>query len=74
MAAIWSVRQAVCQAHGCELSVTWRPDGRWVWIVSVAGARIAAGTSPSQRGAQDAALDAADRHARNDGTVQLSMF
>lgn len=74
MAAIWSVRQVVCQAHGCELAATWRADGRWTWTVSVAGERIAVGVSNSQEGAQDAALNAAERHARNDGTVQLTMF
>lgn len=74
MAANWSVRQLVCQAHGCELIVTWRADARWTWAVSVAGERIAVGVANSQEGAQDAALHAADRHARADGTVQLTMF
>ncbi|WP_448207038.1 hypothetical protein [Azospirillum sp. sgz302134] len=74
MTAKWSVRQLVCQAHGCELAVTWRADGRWTWTVSVAGERIAAGIAQSQEGAQDAASDAAYRHARDDGTVQLTMF
>ncbi len=74
MAVNWSVRHLVCQTHGCELAVTWRADGRWGWAVSVAGERIAAGLAHSQQGAQDAAVDAARRHARNDGIVQLSMF
>ncbi|CAO3381465.1 hypothetical protein [Azospirillum argentinense] len=74
MAANWSVRQLVCQAHGCELAVSWRTDGRWTWTVSVAGERIAVGIAQSQEGAQDAAATAAERHARADGIIQLSMF
>lgn len=70
----WSVRQLACRAHGCDLAVAWRADGRWTWTVSVAGDRVAAGIAPSQPGAQEAAMEAAARHARDDGTVQLSMF
>ena len=74
MTANWSIRHLVCQAYGCELAVMWRADGRWTWIVSVAGERIAGGISQSMEGAKDAADAAANRHARNDGTVQLTMF
>ncbi|HEY0833649.1 MAG TPA: hypothetical protein VGE72_07040 [Azospirillum sp.] len=70
----WSVRQLVSRAHGCELAVAWRADGRWTWAVSVASDRVAAGVALSQQGAQEAAADAAARHARNDGSVQLTMF
>lgn len=70
----WSVRQLASQAHGCELAVAWRGDGRWAWAVSVAGERVATGLAQSLEGAQDAAVDAAARHAREDGSVQLSMF
>ena len=42
--------------------------------MSVAGERIAMGIAQSQEGAQDAAIDAAERHARADGVIQLTMF
>ena len=71
---IWAVRQLVSKAHGCELAVVWRGDGRWAWSVAVAGDRVATGISQSQQGAQEAAIEAAARHAQSDGTVQLSMF
>ena len=66
MTANWSIRHLVCQAYGCELAVMWRADGRWTWIVSVAGERIAGGISQSMEGAKDAAVDAADRSSAAD--------
>ncbi|HYG89915.1 MAG TPA: hypothetical protein VD978_27095 [Azospirillum sp.] len=71
---VWSVRHQVASAHGCELAVLWRADGRWAWIVTVAGERIADGLARSQEGAQDAAADAAYRHARADGRIQMDLF
>ncbi|WP_237907766.1 hypothetical protein [Azospirillum brasilense] len=54
--------------------MSWRTDGRWTWTVSVAGERLAVGIAQSQDGAQDAAANAAERHARADGIIQLTMF
>lgn len=71
--SIWSVRQSVARTHGCDLAVTWRPDG-WVWVVTVAGEQVANGKSRSQTGAQDAAVLAAQRHADTGGKIQHSLF
>lgn len=73
-APVWSARHLVCRAHGCELSVMWRLDGRWSWVVTVAGERIADGQARSQEGAQDAAVEAARRHSDDGGRIQLPLL
>lgn len=69
----WSVRHVVTRIHGCDLAVTWRPEC-WVWTVTVAGEQVASGRSRSQEGAQNAAVQAARRHADDGGKVQLPLF
>ncbi|MBP2315532.1 hypothetical protein [Azospirillum soli] len=69
-APAWFTRHAVARAHGCDLAVMWKPDGRWAWVVMVAGEQITSGLAHSQEGAQDAAVDAARRHADDGDRVQ----
>ena len=73
-APAWSTRHAVCSAYGCDLAVMWRADGRWAWVVSVAGEQVASGLARSQEGAQDAALVAARRNDDDGGKVQLPLL
>ncbi|SMH45943.1 DUF2188 domain-containing protein [Azospirillum agricola] len=73
LSPVWSVRHMVTRIHGCDLAVTWRPDG-WLWSVTVAGEPIAKGTARSQEGAQDAAVRAARRHVDDGGRMQLPLF
>ena len=70
----WSVRHAVTRAHGADLAVMWRPDGRWAWTVAVAGEPVASGMARSREGAQDAAFEAARRNADEGGRVQLPLL
>ncbi len=73
-APVWFPRHMVSRAHGCDLAILWRQDGRWAWIVTVAGERIIDGLARSQEGAQDAAVEAARRHAADDGRIQLPLL
>ncbi|NUB00215.1 DUF2188 domain-containing protein [Azospirillum melinis] len=70
---VWTVRHVVTRLHGCDLAVTWRSDG-WGWVVTVAGEQVASGRARSQASAQDAAVQAARRHADDGGKVQLPLF
>ena len=73
-APAWSVRHAVARAHGCDLAVMWRADGRWSWVVSVANEQVASGVARSQEGAQEAAVEAARRNNDDGGRVQLPLL
>jgi len=70
----WFAKHLTARAHGCDLAVLWRPDGRWGWMMTVAGERVADGIARSQDAAQDAAVRAARDHASKDGSIQLDMF
>lgn len=73
-APVWSVRHATARAHGCDLAVMWRADGRWAWVVSVAGEQVASGLARSMEGAQDTAVEAARRNDNDGGRVQLPLL